>query len=105
MAKTLRRYAGSLNKGDRYHETITIGFVALIYERLCGFNGSGWDAFRCAYPELLKKDALLAYYPQALLMSDRARKGFVLPPCEGGWAAMDDARGTAVATSHRDPAT
>ena len=30
MAATIRRYATSLGKPDRYHDTITVGFLALI---------------------------------------------------------------------------
>jgi hypothetical protein len=81
MCKSVRQYASSLGKPDRYHETITIGFMALIAECLRnGGDRGGWETFKLRNPPLLRKDALLAYYPQAVLESAAARRGFVLLP-------------------------
>jgi hypothetical protein len=81
MRVTLQRYAQSLGKADRYHETITIAFMALIGARLdeAGDPGS-WNAFALAHPDLLRKDALLRLYPAETLASPRARRCFILPP-------------------------
>lgn len=81
MRATLQRYAQSLGKADRYHETITIAFMALICARLDEAGDSGsWDAFARAHPDLLRKDALLGLYPPETLASPRARRCFLLPP-------------------------
>jgi hypothetical protein len=81
MRVTLQRYAQSLGKADRYHETVTIAFMALICARLdeAGDPGS-WNAFARAHPDLLRKDALLAFYSPGTLASPRARRCFLLPP-------------------------
>src|SRR5262245_24805575 len=56
MAAAIRGYAGSLGKPDRYHDTITIGFLALIRERICERgDGGGWRAFAAANPDLLDR--------------------------------------------------
>lgn len=81
MCATIMNYAASLGKPDRYHETITFGFMALIQDRLRNRgDGGGWDGFKAQNPELLRADALLAYYPKEVLESEDARAGFVLMP-------------------------
>jgi len=80
MRRAIRNYAGSLGKPDRYHETITVAYVALIqqalYER--GHGGS-WTAFARGAPELFERGLLLKFYSRAQLESELARKIFVLP--------------------------
>jgi hypothetical protein len=79
-AVAIRRYAGSLGKADRYHETITIGFLALIRERICEHgDAGGWEGFAAANPELFDRGLLLRHYPEQQLHSARARRVFVLP--------------------------
>ena len=79
ICATIERYADSLGKVGLYHETITIAFMALIQEHLHRRgDGGGWQGFRAANPELLCKDALLAYYPENVLESAEARARFVL---------------------------
>jgi hypothetical protein len=80
MAAAIRRYAGSLGKPDRYHDTITVGFVALIRERICERgDGGGWPAFAAANPDLFDRERLLRHYSREQLQSPRARRVFVLP--------------------------
>jgi len=80
MRRAIRNYAGSLGKPGRYHETITVAYVALIqqylYER---GSGGGWTGFARLTPELFQPDLLLEFYSQSELESDLARKVFVLP--------------------------
>ena len=46
MAATIRRYATSLGKPGRYHDTITVGFLALIRERISeDGDGGSWTEF------------------------------------------------------------
>jgi hypothetical protein len=80
MRCAIRTYAASLGKADRYHETITVAYVALIrktlYER---GDGGGWQGFSAANPELLERDLLLRFYPRSQLESELARRIFLLP--------------------------
>ena len=81
MCSAIAAYSASLGKADRYHETITIGFMALIHERMCvQGDGGGWQRFKDQNPELLRKDILLEYYPKAVLESAGARARLVLMP-------------------------
>ena len=76
----IRRYAASLGKPDRYHDTITVGFLALIRQRIHERgDGGGWVAFAAANPDLLDAGVLLRHFPQAQLESPLARRVFVLP--------------------------
>ena len=80
MAAALRRYATSLGKPDRYHDTITVGFLALIRARLSERgDAGGWRAFAAANPDLLDRGLLLRHYPAQQLQSALARRVFVLP--------------------------
>jgi hypothetical protein len=80
MAAAIRRYAGSLGKPDRYHDTITVGFLALIRERICERgDGGGWPGFAAANPDLLNRNRLLEHYPREQLQSPLARRVFMLP--------------------------
>jgi hypothetical protein len=80
MAATIRRYATSLGKPGRYHDTITVGFLALIRARICERgDGGGWAEFATANPDLLDRGRLLRHYPADQLQSPLARRVFVLP--------------------------
>lgn len=81
MCTTIANYARALGKPERYHETITVAFMALINAQLRrDGDGGSWDGFRERNPQLLRRDALLAYYPRAVLESHEARACFTLPP-------------------------
>jgi hypothetical protein len=80
MRGAIRTYAASLGKADRYHETITVAFLALIRQRLFERgDGGSWQGFAQANRELLDRDLLLRFYPQEQLESDLARQIFLLP--------------------------
>jgi hypothetical protein len=78
--RSIRNYASRLGKPDRYHETITVAYVALIQQHMCerGHSG-GWNGFARDNPELLNKNLLQEFYPAEQLSSDAARKIFLLP--------------------------
>ncbi|MBS0387851.1 MAG: hypothetical protein JSR15_05155 [Proteobacteria bacterium] len=81
MCSAIDRYARALGKPERYHETITVAFMALINQRLrAGPHCDSWADFRAHHPQLMLRDALLAYYPRAVLESPAARRCFTLPP-------------------------
>ena len=84
MCATLANYTRALGKSDRYHETITVAFMALINAQLRQQgDAGGWQQFRACNPQLLRSDALLAYYPRAVLESREARSCFTLLPLPG----------------------
>ena len=79
---SLRRFAASLGKADRYHETITWAFLLLIRERMArAGNGMDWAEFAAANDDLLswEQSVLKKYYREETLASDLARVTFVLP--------------------------
>jgi hypothetical protein len=88
LAKTRRAiqtFAHSLGKPDRYHETITVAYLAIMRQTLheCG-DGGGWQGFARANTALLERDLLLRFYPRWQLESELARKIFLLPrPTDG----------------------
>ncbi|HLQ14207.1 MAG TPA: hypothetical protein VK130_13325 [Steroidobacteraceae bacterium] len=73
-------YARRLGKPGRYHETITVAYLALIQEHICQRgDGGGWPGFARDNPELLQPDLLLHFYRRSQLQSELARKVFLLP--------------------------
>ncbi len=79
----IRRHASRFGKADRYHETITVAYLALIQQHICQRgDGGGWPGFARQNPELLQAELLLQFYPRAQLQSELARRVFVLP-CPG----------------------
>lgn len=80
IRRTIRTYATHLGKADRYHETITVAYVALIQQHMCERGADdGWIVFARNNPELLDKSLLTEFYPKEQLASDAARRIFVLP--------------------------
>jgi hypothetical protein len=83
LRRSIRNYAGSLGKPDRYHETITVAYLALIQQLLCERgDGGGWTGFARIAPELFEPDLLLKFYSKSQLDSQLARRIFVLPRAE-----------------------
>jgi hypothetical protein len=76
----IRRYAAYLGKADKYHETITVAYLALIQQRLCERgDAGGWAGFCEQNQDLFERDLLLGHYRRSELESDLARRIFVLP--------------------------
>jgi tetratricopeptide (TPR) repeat protein len=80
MRRAIRAYSAHLGKPGRYHETITVAYLALIQQHIAerGHAG-GWSAFERSNAELLDRQLLLKYYSSAVLESELARRVFVLP--------------------------
>jgi hypothetical protein len=94
MRAAVQRYAAHLGRPDKYHETITVAYLALIHERLSERGGAGdWPSFQEQNPDLLQRDLLLRHYRRCELESDLARQVFILPR-----------RGAAVEEHGRSPA-
>jgi hypothetical protein len=80
LQRAIRAYASSLGRPDRYHETITVAYLALIQQHIAQRgDGDGWDGFERANPELFDKDLLLHFYSRSQLESGLARRLFLLP--------------------------
>ena len=78
--RAIRSFARHLGQVERYHETITVAYLALIQQHICQRgDGGGWAAFERENPELLEPGLLLEFYPRTQLESALARKVFVLP--------------------------
>jgi hypothetical protein len=81
FCRGLRRYVTSLGKADRYHETITWAFLALVNERQHACRATAFELFARENPDLFVGDPspLLRFYDRETLESERARRVFVLP--------------------------
>lgn len=77
----LQRVGADNGKPERYHETITVAYVLLIFERLRDSRDLTSDEFSTRHPDLLmwNPSVLEDYYSEALLASPRAREVFVMP--------------------------
>ncbi len=78
MRDTLRRFAASVGKPEKYHETITLFWVrllALAHEE----SGETLEKVVAANPQLLEKNFPLAYYSRERLLSDKARTMWLEP--------------------------
>jgi hypothetical protein len=75
----LKRYAASRGAPDRYHETITLAYLLLVYERMR--DREPWAAFASRNSDLLRwnPSALATYYRAETLATNDARARFVLP--------------------------
>jgi hypothetical protein len=77
----LMRFAARIGKPEKYHETITVGYMLVIADRLRGAGEQSWEAFAAANADLLqtKPSVLVSFYSDAVLDSAAARAGFVAP--------------------------
>jgi hypothetical protein len=78
----LRRFAAAHGVPDRYHETVTWAYLALINERAHGSSFASSADFLLRHPELLdaKRGIFSRYYdPGAIARSPKARQVFLLP--------------------------
>jgi hypothetical protein len=79
MSRALRAYAAARGKPDRYHETVTVAFLAVINERLrTRGDGGGWPGFLAENHDLLDRRFLTHYYRPETLASPQARRVFIL---------------------------
>jgi hypothetical protein len=87
LRSAIRSYASHLGQPDRYHETVTVAYLALIQQHICERgNSGGWAAFASDNPDLFQPGLLGQYYSRAQLDTDLARRVFLLPrsaPSEG----------------------
>lgn len=78
--KRLNAAHGSPNTLMRgYHETITVAYLRLIFQRLIRTQSMTSQEFCDVHPELLDKHLLLRYYTPDRLWSQAAKQGFLEP--------------------------
>jgi hypothetical protein len=82
----LRQLAAKLGVPEKYHATITWGYLVLLDAAMHdpALEGASFDAVVATHPALLDRRALYDYYDEAELRSAEARRRFVLPrgrPC------------------------
>lgn len=78
----LKRFAASLGRADRYHETISWAYLLLIHERMAKTESAdSWEAFVEANGDLLnwETNVLKNYYREETLKSDLAKRVFLFP--------------------------
>lgn len=75
---SLKRYAGNLGAGTKYHETITFAFLFLIHERMARHTCDSFEEFESANADLFGP-ILQRYYRNETLASEFARATFVMP--------------------------
>jgi|SRR6185437_12406559 len=82
FCNSLRNFAASMGKPERYHETITWAYLLIVNERMqCQGGGENWDSFAAANPDLLdwENPILHRYYRKETLDSALARRVFLMP--------------------------
>jgi hypothetical protein len=81
----LRRFADAHGKPGLYHETITWAYLGLVNERMQGGSAPGFEAFAAANQDLVEGGlaALNPFYERDLLLSERAKRVFLLPRRDG----------------------
>ncbi len=81
LRDSLKRITVKLGAPDKYHETITFAFAAVVHERMK--PDEDWEAFAGRNPDLTSWGkacgVLDRYYSQETLKSEAARTRFILP--------------------------
>lgn len=79
--KTLRRLTAMLGVPGKYHETITWFYMIAVAEHAEASKVTDWASFKSASPELFRRNPgiISDYYSRSRLMSEMARKKFILP--------------------------
>ena len=78
----LLRFVDHLDEREKYHETVTVAYMALVNERrLRAEAPDTWDAFARAHEDLLRwhDGPLWRYYDPSMLLDPVAKEHFVLP--------------------------
>jgi hypothetical protein len=79
MRDTLRKFAASAGKPEKYHETITVFWMQLLHCLRATYVGRSLEEIIRDNPRLLEKNLTLDYYSRETLLSDRARKSWLEP--------------------------
>jgi len=79
MRNTLRRFAASVGKVEKYHETITLFWIRFLARVRAASAGKKLEEIVESNPRLLEKSFPLTYYSRDRLFSDCARMSWVEP--------------------------
>jgi len=80
VRRAIRNFASHNGQPGRYHETVTVAYVALIQQHICERGDSGdWAAFAAGNPELFEPGLIGQYYSSEQLATPTARRVFLLP--------------------------
>lgn len=78
----LKRFAASVGKPDRYHETVTWAYLLLIHERMAkSETADSWEEFAETNKDLLDwgSNILKHHYRDETLQSELAKRVFLFP--------------------------
>lgn len=90
FSEGLKRFAAANGHDGLYHETITWAYLLLIRERAArGVSGETFEEFAARNPDLLtwRPSILASYYREETLASELARRVFVMPDRNAGFAS------------------
>ena len=95
FSEAIKRFAVAKGAHGLYHETITWAYLLIISERQTRQPASTWTEFAEVNADLLswKPSILERYYSKEFLMSDEARRSFVMPDLTGDSAEVSDPSG------------
>ena len=79
VSATIRRFAASAGKPEKYHETITQFWMRLLATLRDLMPGKNLTEILEVNPRLLEKDFPLEYYSRDVLYSDQARMSWIEP--------------------------
>lgn len=79
MRETLQKFTASVDKPEKYHETITLFWIRLLAGIRAARSRETLREIVHAHPRLLEKDFPLTYYSSSRLFSDQARTSWVEP--------------------------
>lgn len=79
FSRGLKLLAAKAGRPEVYHETITVGFLALVGQRRAAGQYGAWSEFEANNDDLLDKRCLEKWYGKEQLASDLARRTFCLP--------------------------
>jgi hypothetical protein len=75
----LRLITEKIGKPEKFHQTVTIAFLAIIAERLESSEATDFETFIAAHPDLESKATLARWYGTERLNTAAARRTFLLP--------------------------
>jgi GNAT superfamily N-acetyltransferase len=75
--KRLNDVIGVRKRG--YHESITVLYLTIIFERVSKFHSWNWLEFKNLNPDLFQPNFIYGYYTEEVLGTRRAAERFVLP--------------------------
>ena len=79
FSRGLKSLATRNGHPEKYHDTITVAFLAVIAERRARSTTTEWAKFKDKNGDLLNKSCLERWYSPEQLRSDLARQVFCLP--------------------------